>query len=119
MRYLSDEWINEADAAVRRLSPTDEPFSVTYTVTAGPEGDRTYTLDLGAPSVQPGGDAAVGLRMTWAVAKAIALGELSAQRAFLEGDMQITGDAQALVGNTEGMTAVDGALAELRAATTY
>ena len=119
MRYLSDEWIDEANTAVAGLEPASEPFAVTYSVVDGPDGDRTYTIDLGAPSVRVDGEAPVGLRMTWDVAKAIALGEVSAQRAFLDGDMQIIGDAQALVGNSDGMVAVDGALADLRAATVY
>lgn len=119
MQYLSDEWIEAANAAVDGLEPSAEPFSVSYTVTGGPNGERSYTLDLGTPSVVAGTSAPVGLLMTWDIAKAIALGELSAQRAFLDGNMQIQGDAQALVGNTDGMTAVDAALAPLRTSTTY
>lgn len=119
MRYLSDEWIEAANTAIAGLEPTAEPFTVSYTVTDGQDGERSYTLNLGHPSVVAGADAPVGLRMTWDMAKAIALGELSAQRAFLDGNMQIQGDAQALVGNADGMAAVDIALAPLRAATTY
>lgn len=119
MRYLSDEWIDKANAAVGSLEPAAEPFAVSYTITDGPDGERSYTLDLEGPSIRSGASAPVGLRMTWDVAKAVALGELSAQRAFLDGNMRIEGDAQALVGNADGMTAVDGALAELRADTTY
>lgn len=117
--YLSDEWIKEANAAISVLEPTSEPFAVSYTVTDGPEGERSYTLDLGQPSIVAGATAPVGLRMTWDMAKAIALGEMSAQRAFLDGNMRIEGDAQALVGNTDGMAAVDAALTPLRATTTY
>lgn len=119
MQYLSDDWIQAANTAVAGIEPSAEPFSVSYTVTDGPDGDRAYTLNLGQPSVVRGADAPVGLRMTWDVAKAVALGELSAQRAFLDGNMQIQGDAQALVGNDKGMAAVDAALVTLRASTTY
>lgn len=119
MRYLSDEWIKEANAAVSGLEPSAEPFAVSYTVTDGPDGERSYTLDLGRPSIVTGGGAPVGLRMTWDMAKAIARGETSAQRAFLDGNMRIEGDAQALVGNTSGMAAVDAALTPLRATTNY
>lgn len=119
MQYVSDEWIHEANAAIAGLEPTVEPFAVSYTITDGPSGERSYTLDLGCPSIQPGATASVGLRMTWDVAIAVATGQLSAQRAFLDGNMQIQGDAQALVGNTEAMAAVDAALAPLRSRTTY
>ena len=119
VRYLSDEWIDKANEAVGGIEPSAEPFAMTYTVTDGPDGERAYTLDLGVPSITLGASAPVGLRMSWAIAKAIALGEMSAQRAFLDGNMRIEGDAQALVGNTDAMTAVDVALAPLRATTTY
>lgn len=119
MQYLSDEWIDQANTAVASLEPAAEPFAVSYTVTDGPDGERSYTVDLGAPSIRPGADAAVGLRMSWDVATAIANGRLSAQRAFLDGNMQIQGDAQALVGNSDGMAAIDEVLAPLRNNTTY
>lgn len=119
VQYLSDEWIEAANTAVAGLAPSTEPFSVSYTVTDGQDGERSYTLDLSQRSVVVGADAPVGLRMSWGIAKAIALGEVSAQRAFLDGNMQIQGDAQALVGNADGMAAVDAALAPLRATTTY
>ncbi len=119
MRYLSDEWIDQANAAVRSLEPSAEPFAVSYTIIDGPDGDRSYTLDLGEPSVRQGSDAPVGLRMRWDVARDVATGTISAQRAFLDGNMRIEGDAQALVGNAESMVAVDVALADLRAITTY
>lgn len=119
MQYLSDEWIEAANAAVSGLEPSTEPFAVSYTVTDGPTGERSYTLDLTGPSIELGAKAPVGLRMHWDTAKAIAVGEGSAQRAFLDGNMQIEGDAQALVGNADGMSAVERALVDVRASTTY
>lgn len=119
MQYLSDEWIEAANAAVSGLEPAAKPFAVSYTVTDGPAGERSYTLDLVGPSIETGASAPVGLRMQWDIAKAIALGEGSAQRAFLDGNMRIEGDAQALVGNTDGMSAVEAALTNLRSSTTY
>ena len=119
MRYLSDEWIDQANAAVSGLEPSAEPFAVSYTIIDGPDGERSYTLDLSGPSIRQGADAPVGLRMRWDVAKDIATGTTSAQRAFLDGNMRIEGDAQALVGNADSMVAIDVALTDLRASTTY
>lgn len=119
MRYLSDEWIDAADRAVRVIEPTAEPFAVSYSVTGGPDGDRAYTVDVGTPSVSPGADAAVGLRMTWNTACAIAQGEQSAQRAFLDGDVRLEGNAQELMNRGEVMAAVETALAAVRSETTY
>lgn len=119
MRYLSDQWIDAADASVRSIEPSAEPFAVSYIVTDGPDGDRSYTLDLGTPSIRPGADAAVGLRMRWDVATAIATGDRSAQRAFLDGDIQITGDTQALLGAGDTMAVAEAALSSLRARTAY
>ncbi len=121
MKYLSDAWLDRAAIAVAGVEPVDEAFSIAYVVTDGPDGDRSYTLQLGpdAVTVRFGVDAPVTLQMTWTVACGIARGELSAQRAFLDGDMRIGGDAQALVGTTDSLAAVDDALTELRATTTY
>ncbi len=121
MKYLSDVWLERAAEAVADVEPTDDAFAVGYRVTGGPDGDRAYTLQLGPEvvSVGDGSDAPVTLEMTWTVAVAIARGELSAQRAFLDGDIRLGGDAQALVGNAEAVAAVDAALADLRSTTTY
>ena len=121
MKYLSETWLDRAAAAIADVEPVDEAFSIGYIVTGGPDGDRAHTLHLGPDLVtfRPGADAPVTLEMTWSIACAIARGELSAQRAFLDGDMRIGGDAQALVGTTDSLAAVDQRLAQLRTTTTY
>lgn len=121
MHYLSDEWIDAADTAVADLTPSADTFVVGYVVTGGPAGERSYTLRLGPDrvSVRAGSDAPVALRLTWDVAVAIAKGELSAQRAFLDGNMRIDGDAQALLGASDGLLAVDERLAAVRTVTQF
>ena len=121
MQYLGDEWIEAANAAVADLEASVEGFAVGYIVTGGPAGDRSYTLRLGptGASVRSEADAPVTLRVSWAVAVAIAKGELSAQRAFLDGNMRIDGDAQALLGASEGLLSIDERLAEVRANTQF
>jgi hypothetical protein len=121
VQYLSDEWIEAANAAVVGLEPAADPFSVSYIVTGGPQGDRAYTLTLGpdAVGVRSGSGAAVGLRMSWDIARGIATSELSSQRAFLDGDIRIDGDPQALLGHGGGLAAVDERLADLRSRTQF
>ena len=105
MQYLSDEWLEAADAAVAGLEPTTE---------------RSYTLSLGPEvGVRPGNDAVVGLQMTWGTACAIATNQRGAQRAFLDGDLRIRGDAPALLAHQDRLEAVETRLAPLRAQTTY
>lgn len=121
MQYLSDEWIEAADAAVAGLDPCTDPCAVSYVITGGPSGDTSYTLTLGpeAVGIQAGGGAEVGLRMSWDTACAISTARLSAQRAFLDGDIRISGDAQALLGLGDALSGVDERLADLRARTTF
>jgi hypothetical protein len=121
VQYLSDEWIEAANAAVAGLEPMADPFAVSYVITGGPGGDRSYTLTLGPPAVgiQSGSDANVGLRMSWDVARGIATAELSSQRAFLDGDIRIDGDPQVLLGHGGGLAAVEERLADLRSRTQF
>lgn len=121
MQYLSDEWLAAADAAVQDLEPAPAPFAVSYVVTDGPDGQRAYTVDLGSKRVQVviGVSADVTLRLSWETAVAIARSERSAQRAFLDGDIRIEGDAQALLGHRDELLAVEERLASLRAETTF
>lgn len=121
MRYLSDEWIDAADAAVAGLTPTAEPFAVSYLISGGPDGDRSYTLTLGPEvvGVRKGAGAAVSLRMSWETACSIAGARLSSQRAFLDGDIRIDGDPQALLGQRNGLVAVEERLADVRSRTQF
>ena len=119
MRYLSDEWINAANTALGGLAPSERTLAVSYTVRHGPEGERSYTLDLGTPSVRPGADAPVGFRLHWDTAVAIATGERSAQRAFLDGDLQIIGDAPALLSGRDDLAGAEAALATIKDHTDY
>ena len=105
------------------LTPVAEPFAVTYVITGvspdDPTIEQVYTLTLGPGPVTllPGGSAPVGLRMTIETARGIATGALNAQRAFLDGNMRIDGDAQALLGRSDALAAVDEQLASVRADT--
>ncbi len=121
--YLSDRWLSEADELVRDLAPIEHDVSVGIEVTDGPGGDRRYRLVLGPDRVGVVGDGfdGVGVRMTmsWSSAVEIAHGRISAQRAFLDGDIRLGGDANLLLGHQRELAALDDRLGDLRHRTDY
>jgi hypothetical protein len=122
MRYLSDEWLHEADQLLRSMAAVPDALVVGYLVTDGPDGDRSYSLTLGpdAVGVQPGTDTAdVTLRLDWSLAAEIACGTASAQRSFLDGKLVLGGDSARLLGHPKALTAVDDHLAPLRHRTIF
>ena len=122
LRYLSRAWLERADACLGDLPPVAESLAVAIAVVGGPDGDRRYRLVLGPDrvGVSPEPDPA-GVRMTleWADAVAIARGESSAQRAFLDGRLRLGGDSSLLLGHQDALAAIDDRLAELRSATDF
>jgi hypothetical protein len=137
VRYLSPEWIEAAGDAVA----TDDRLAaaltgVTLTVEqvvhepGGDDGDPAGTgvpvtwhvaIDDGKVSLAAGPAAQADLRFTTdrATAAGIASGDLSAQRAFVEGRLRVGGDLSRLVAHQRAIAAVDDALAPVRARTTF
>jgi hypothetical protein len=122
MRFLSKEWLTAADEAVAELSPVASAVVVGFEVTGGPAGDSAHCLVLGPDRVgaRPGtSDAALTLTMSWELAVAISRGEASAQRAFLDGRLQLGGDPSVLLGHQQQLAEIDDRLAGLRDRTRY
>lgn len=122
VRYLSDEWMQRADRALAVLTPIAAPVAVGILVRSGPEGDRGYRLILGPDrvGVEVGTDGSgVQMSLDWDVAVAIAEGQTSAQRTFLDGQMQLGGDTSLLLGHQQELSNIDDQLDELRAITSY
>ncbi len=121
-RYLSDRWLKRADQQLAGLAPLADAVSVGFRVLSGPDGDRRYRLILGPDRVgAAAGDDGCGVSLTmhWDVAVQIANGRRSAQRAFLDGEIQLGGDASVLLGHQRELAEIDDRLAELRATTKY
>ncbi len=133
--YLSDEWLDEADRAVADLSPLPDPVSVGIRV-VGERATRHYSLVLGPDRVavrRPDGDEgenegdnrssrsteSVRLTMPLPVAAAVARGRVGAQRAFLDGQIQLGGDTTVLLGYQQQLSDIDDRLAALRARTRF
>lgn len=122
LRYLSDEWLAAADAAVDGLSPVATDLSVGMEISGGPDGDRGYRLILGPDRVgvaADGGEVRVRMGMNWQTAVSIAQGRTSAQRAFLDGEIRLGGDTSALLGHQAELAEFDDRLGALRDRTDY
>lgn len=122
LRYLSDDWLAEADRRLADLHPITEAVSVGMTVEGGPDGDRAYRLILGPDRVgmEPGiADSGVRMTLPWAVAVAVAQAEASAQRAFLDGHLQLGGDTSLLLGHQRALADIEDRLDQLRAETDF
>jgi hypothetical protein len=142
--YLSDEWLDEADRAVADLTPLPDPVLVGIRV-VGERATRHYSLVLGPDRVavrRPDGDdgdegdtagdtadesdegssrstRSVRLTMPLTVAAAVAQGRVGAQRAFLDGQIQLGGDTTVLLGYQQQLSDIDDRLASLRARTRF
>ncbi len=145
MRYLSDEWLKAADEAIATVdvgvgmaavagdassgegatAPTGAASTaVGVTVLDGPDGDRRYQLVLDPTNLRvlPGADGAgVSMTMSYDVSAAIAQGHLSAQRAFLDGDVRLGGDVALLLGDeaVKALANINDCFSQLRASTVY
>lgn len=122
MHYLSEEWLVQADERVRSLPPLEHSLRVGFLITGGPDGDRSYTLVLGPSQVAITPDIEqtnATFTANWPDAIAIAQGQLSAQRAFLDGAVTLSGDTASLIGHDLALHSATDCLASLRDVTDY
>jgi SCP-2 sterol transfer family len=128
VRYLSLEWIDElsrvvaTDDELRQLA-RDHEIGVTQLVSAGPEGDVTYHLQVGGGEARFGPGAAepehVRMEQTWDTAVAVATGDLNAQSAFVNGHIRLYGDQQRLLDSQPVFSALDAVFDDVRERTEY
>ncbi len=110
--FLSDAWFAElADAAATATTPDDLSLVIEQAVHGSSSGVWHLVISGGSISVIRDHHAAPDIRLLsdHETAEGIRGGTLSAQRAFLEGRLQIGGDIQALIAHRETL----GALAPL------
>jgi putative sterol carrier protein len=128
VQYLSDQWLDEADAALRADGGLADATSgldltVAYEVTGTPDGKRSYALVFGKGPVsvlRPApADAPVTFSLDYDTAAEIARGEVSAQAAFMQGRLKLGGDVNVLIRDGSALDGVADALADLRARTGY
>jgi putative sterol carrier protein len=122
--FLSDAWLDELDAAARAATVPDDLELVVQQVVLGERGlEVSYALRIsgGAASVAAGraDDADVTFTQDRATAEAIAKGELSAQMAFLAGQLRVGGDLRSALERSRAVLDLDDLFAQVRAATTW
>ena len=133
--YLSPEWLDAADRAVR-AAPTLSAASVGVHLTidqtvgndhdnrdGGPDDEVRYhvCVDDGDVRILPGPAprADVSFRQPRRVAVAIASGRDSAQMAFMRGELTVGGDVRLLIEHRSLLDGLGDVLGELRARTRF
>ncbi len=110
--FLSDAWITALGSAASSIDiSSDVSLKVRQTIhdtTDDTEVCWHVSLEAGKVEVSrgPGPEPDVGLVTDRATADGIHRGEISAQRAFLDGRIQILGDITALIRHQEVLAAV-------------
>jgi len=127
-KYLSPEWIDELDRAAQasdlvRAAAPDLVFVVEHEVTGLPEGTVRYHIafDRGSARLRSGGAPDPDACFTEDVETAVAVssGAINAQSAFMSGRLRVRGDMDKLIAAQAAIEALDVALEEPRARTTY
>ena len=122
--FLSDAWIADLDAAGRASQVADELRVVVQQVVVDEDGTEVaYVVRVaeGTVRVEAGRapDADVTFTQPRGVAAAIAQGALSAQAAFLAGDLRVGGDLAAVLEGSRALGALADVFEPARAATTW
>jgi hypothetical protein len=121
-RYLSAEWF--ASAVGASGAPLDGPVEMVLeqVVRATPDGEVVYRVEVAGDRARivwpvPAGATPAHLRITtdWSTAVAVARGDLSAQRALMEGRLRIKGSPPGLAAPPR----LDAVPASVRASTTF
>lgn len=124
--FLTDEWFDAFATVVAEIPPSqvgDASFVLESAIEDGSGCTCRHRL-VARPgrlevSQGEGGEADVVIRQTLPVAKAIARGELSVQRALLEGRMTIEGDVRILLEHAPLLSVVAEKLSQLAARTDF
>jgi predicted lipid carrier protein YhbT len=102
--FLTDAWFSELEAAAASADvPTSLQFAIEQTLEGDPGHHWQVRIADGVVIVDrdPSTEADVRLTTDVATARGIHEGRVSAQRAFLDGRLQIGGDVQALMAHRE------------------
>ena len=119
--YLSEEWIQEADAALRAsglCTSQGDQFAVEQRV-----GEVVFHMvfdeDGASVCAGPAADPSVVFSQNRDTAVAIAQGELSAEEAVLNGEITFEGDPMALLSHRRLLTRAEDVFADVRSRTDW
>jgi hypothetical protein len=118
--FLTDEWLDELEAAARAADvPVAPRLVLQQVVPDGPGGDVAYAVVVedGKVRVDRGRVEHPDLVFTQdrATAEAIHRGELSAQAAFMQGRLRLGGDLRAVIDRAADLASIDDVFARVRA----
>jgi hypothetical protein len=123
-RYLTAEWFAEAGASDR--PDPDAEMVLEQVVDGTPDGEVVYRVEVHRESsrllwpVAPESPTAdLRLRCDWETAVAIAQGEVSTQRALMDGRIRVSGDTRRLAKVRSDLAELDPVPPPVRRATTY
>lgn len=122
-RYLSEEWF-----ALVSSAPLPEPAIVVLeqVVRDTPDGSVAYRVEIGPSGARvawpvPAGAPPADLRIStdWDTAVSVARGDLSTQRALMQGRLRVSGSPDQLAGATSTLAGLDPVPAGVRENTTF
>jgi hypothetical protein len=130
VKFLTDEWVAALDqsaaahtAAEPHAATVAEPFVVEYRVDGDAREQFVYQIRFSDGEIRATRDTdaapAVVLSTDRATARRIATNELSAQAAFMAGQVRLDGDTMALVRNHDALARLDQIFLAVRAHTEY
>ncbi len=125
--FLSDEWLARLDEAARASGVRGEPLTIEHCIHPGngapdPEPVRYHvSIDRSGARVRAGSAqaATVIFEHDRETARAIAAGELRAQRAVIEGRVTVSGDVMALIDRRDDLGRLDEAFAAISGETEH
>lgn len=122
--HLSEDWIRELDLAAQSVTAPADLHLVVEQRVVDPDGTEVayaVRIEGGHVRVRPGRapDAHVTFTQDRATAAAIARGERSAQRAFLDGDLRVGGDLTPVLEAARQLTGLVDVFAPARTGTTW
>jgi hypothetical protein len=127
-QFLSDEWIEmlgrTAAASPDLVLAGDDELVVEHVVTDLPDGTRAVfhvRLSAAAPEVQrgPAHEPTVRFTQRYPTAVGIATGSISAQAAFMSGELQIGGKVDELIARHGALVGIADVFGALRADTQH
>jgi putative sterol carrier protein len=124
VKFLTDEWVSALDhAAGAHVSLVTESFVVEYRVDMEDGDPFVYQIRFDGGSVAATRSSTatptVVLTTDRATARRIASNDLSAQAAFMAGQVRLDGDTMALVRNHDALARLDEVFNDVRLLTEY